>query len=199
MSYDFVFEIAQTLKNLNISDQGEVSINPGKIDGNKFRRPDLLILTHSSYFFNVCLTNRVVEQKAAFALYTDGSAHRVARLSKYIAPWQEQLVDIHNVAKGAIPPDHRTANSVRAVLEAVGRFCRPDKSDSLTDFVQHLAAYEGISVKSVLINSLCHGTYYEETPPPDDLVLACKETLEVVERFAAGQLELIKGAGAAKT
>lgn len=50
MSYDFVFSIAQTLKNLNVSDQGEISINPGQIDGNKYLRPELLILTHSSDF-----------------------------------------------------------------------------------------------------------------------------------------------------
>jgi len=53
MSYDFVFSIAQTLKNLSISDQGEVSINPAKIEGGKNKRPDLLVLTHSSYFFNI--------------------------------------------------------------------------------------------------------------------------------------------------
>ena len=45
MSYDFVFEIAQTLKNLNISDQGEISINPGKFDDNKCWRPQILLLT----------------------------------------------------------------------------------------------------------------------------------------------------------
>ena len=72
MSYDFVFTIAQTLKNLNLSEQGEISINPGKIDGIKFWRPELLLLTHSSYFFNISVTNRVVEGNAAFALYTDG-------------------------------------------------------------------------------------------------------------------------------
>jgi len=193
MSYDFVFAIAQTLKNLNISDQGEISINPGKIDGNKCWRPELLLLTHSSYFFNISLTNRVVDDNAAFALHTDGKSHSLARLNKYIAPFQEQLIDINEVANGK-DPDHRTANSVRSVLEAIGRFCRPDKSDSLTDFVKHLAGEEGMTLKSVLINSLCHGTYYDETPPPDDLVLACKETLVVVERYALGQLELIKKA-----
>lgn len=193
MSYDFVFAIAQTLKNLNLSEQGGISINPGLIDGNNCWRPELLVLTHSSYFFNISLTNRVVDGDAAFALHTDGATHKLARLNKYIAPFQEQLIDVHDVANGR-EPDHRTANAVRSVLEAVGRFCRPDKSESLTTFVQHLAGAEGIGIKSVLINSLCHGTYYDETPPPDDLVLACKETLIVVERFAVGQLELIKSA-----
>ncbi len=191
MSYDFVFAIAQTLKNLNVSSQGEISINPGKIDGNKCWRPELLLLTHSSYFFNISLTNRVVDDNAAFALHTDGKSHNLARLNKYIAPFQKQLIDVHEVANGK-DPDHRTANSIRSVLEAIGRFCRPDKSDSLTDFVKHLAGEEDMTLKSVLINSLCHGTYYDETPPPDDLVLACRETLVVVERYAVGQLELIK-------
>lgn len=196
MSYDFIFAIAQTLKHLNISEKGEISINPGNIDGNKCWRPELLLLTHSSYFFNISLTNRVVEDNAAFALHTDGKSHSLARLNKYIAPFQEQLKDIHEVANGK-DPDHRTANSIRSVLEAIGRFCRPDKSDSLTDFVKHLAGEEDITLKSILINSLCHGTYYDETPPPDDLVLACKETLVVVERYAVGQLELIKKAAKA--
>jgi wobble nucleotide-excising tRNase len=193
MSYDFVFSIAQTLKNLSVSNKGDVSINPGLIDGNKRHRPDLLVLTHSSYFFNILITNRVIEDSSAFALYTDGNIHKLAQLSKYIAPFQEQLMNIYDVANGK-EPDHTTANSVRSVLEAIGRFCRPDKSDSLTNFVQYLAGEEGINIKSVLINSLCHGTYYDETPPPDDLALACEETLTVVNRFAVGQIELIKRA-----
>ncbi|MCG8440343.1 MAG: AAA family ATPase, partial [Caulobacterales bacterium] len=192
MSYDFVFAIAQTLKNLNISDQGEVSINPGRIDGNKFRRPELLILTHSSYFFNISITNRVIAEGASYALYEDKGVHKLAGLNRYVAPFQEQLKEVYEIANGG-DPKHSTANAIRSVLEAVGRFCRPDKSDSLTLFVQHLAAEDGIIVKSILINSFCHGSYYEETPPPDDLKMACEETITVVERYAAGQLEIIKG------
>jgi hypothetical protein len=192
MSYDFVFAIAQTLKNLNISDHGAVSINPGLIDGNKCWKPELLILTHSSYFFNISATNKVVEENATFALHSDKGIHRISRLNKYIAPFQEQLKDIYEVSNGR-DPDHSTANAIRSVLEAVGRFCRPDKSSSLTVFVQHLAAEDGIIARSVLINSFCHGTYYDEVPSPDDLRLACSETVKVVEKYAAGQLEVVKG------
>ncbi len=191
MSYDFVFAIAQTLKNLNISEQGEVSINPGLIDGNKNKRPELLVLTHSSYFFNVSVTNKVIDGEAAFVLYPDKGVHRIAQLNRYVAPFQEQLKDIYEVANGC-DPDHSTANAIRSVLEAIGRFCRPDKSSSLTLFVQHLATEDGIAVKSILINSLSHGTYYEEMPSPEDLKLACAETLLVVEKYAPGQLEVIK-------
>lgn len=193
MSYDFVFSIAQTLKNLSISDQGEVSINPAKIDGNKNRRPDLLVLTHSSYFFNISRTNSVIKKDATFSLYRDGSAHKLAHLHSYVAPFEQQLEHVYHVANGD-GPDHSTGNAVRQVLEAIGRFCRPDKSHDLQNFITFLAGDQGFQIKSVLINSLSHGTYYDETPSPEDLKLACEETIAVVEHFAIGQLELIKNA-----
>jgi hypothetical protein len=37
-----------------------------------------------------------------------------------------------------------------------------------------------------------HGTYYDETPSPEDLKPACEETISVVEYFAVGQLKLIR-------
>lgn len=193
MSYDFVFSIAQTLKNLNISDQGEVSINPAKIDGNKNKRPDLLVLTHSSYFFNISRTNSVIKKDATFSLYKDGSTHKLVHLYSYVAPFEQQLEHVYHVANGD-DPDHSTGNAIRQVLEAVGRFCRPDKSHDLSNFITFLAGDEDFKIKSVLINSLSHGTYYDETPSPEDLKLACEETIAVVERFAIGQLELIKNA-----
>lgn len=195
MSYDFVFAIAQTLKNLNISDQGEVSINPGKIDGKKHLRPELLILTHSSYFFNISRTNRVVSDGATFSLYSEGSKHKLTRLRSYVAPFEQQLEHVFLVANGS-DPDHGTGNAIRSVLEAIGRFCRPDKSDSLQDFIAFLTGEDGLPIKSILINSLCHGTYYDETPPPDDLKLACEEAVTVVEKYAIGHLEVIKSKSA---
>ena len=96
MSYDFVFSIAQTLKNLSISDQGEVSINPAKIAGNKNRRPDLLVLTHSSYFFNISRTNSVIKKDATFSLYKDGSTHKFVNLRSYVAPFEQQLEHVYS-------------------------------------------------------------------------------------------------------
>lgn len=197
MSYDFVFAIAQTLKNLGISDKGEISINPGRIDGNRCVRPELLILTHSSYFFNISRTNRVVKEDATFSLSTDGTTHKLTHLRSYVAPFEQQLAHVYHVANGK-NPDHGTGNAVRSVLEAVGRFCRPDKSQSLEDFIAYLAGEKSFSIKSILINSLCHGTYYDEAPPPDDLKLACQETITVVELFAEGQIAIIKSAAGSK-
>lgn len=192
MSYDYVFAIAQTLKNLNISKNGGISVNPGKINVNSHYRPRLLILTHSTYFFNICLSNRVIRgNESAFALNLKDGKHELSKLSKYVAPFHQQLKAIYKVSEGQ-EPDHSTGNAIRSVLEAIGRFCRPDKSDSLSNFVTFLAAEEGITLKSVLINSLSHGSFYEETPSPADLIMACQETIKVVERFAKGQLELAK-------
>ncbi len=191
MSYDYVFSIAQTLKNISISKQGEIHLNPAFIDGKKYIRPNLLILTHSSYFFNISISNKVVDGKAAFTLHTEGVNHKISPLKKYIAPFHQQLKDIYYVANGK-EPDHTTGNAIRSVLEAIGRFCHPDKSESLSNFVKYLAGEKGFEIKSVLINNLCHGSYFDETPSPDDLRLACDEVLKVVDCYAAGQLEIIK-------
>ncbi|RCK32755.1 hypothetical protein TH9_13715 [Thalassospira xiamenensis] len=63
MSYDFIFTITQTLKNLSISKQGDISTNPSLIKDNSHVRPELIILTHSSYFFNISRTNRVEKKR----------------------------------------------------------------------------------------------------------------------------------------
>lgn len=191
MSYDYIFAIAQTLKTLAISDDGEVSLDADR-GGNKFFGPDLLILTHSSYFFNISVSNKIVEASAAFALHPDATAHKLAPLSRYIAPFHEHLRDIWEVSQGSRQPDHATGNAIRSVLEAVGRFCRPDKSKDLTIYIQYLTGECGFQVKSVLINSMSHGTYYDEVPSPDDLRVACGEVIEIVEKFAPGQIELLK-------
>jgi len=192
MSYDFIFSIVQTLKNMSISSQGDISTNPSKIGKESYKRPDLLVLTHSAYFFNVACSNKVVKSEAAFSLYRSGQAHIVSRMNKYIAPFQQQLKDVFEVSCGSIEADHTTGNSIRSVLEAVGRFCQPDKTDSLTNFITFLAGQEEITIKSVMINNLSHGTYIEETPTPDDIKTACEETIQIVEKYAPGQIELVR-------
>lgn len=191
MSYDFVFTIAQTLKNLSISKKGEISTNPSRIGENDYERPELLILTHNSYFFNVSITNGIVKG-AAFDLHKDGATHKLTPLTNYLAPFQEQLKDIFQIAEKSKKTDHQTGNAIRSVLEAIGRFCQPDKSDSVANFIKFLAENDEFDIQSVMIQSLSHGTYYEEIPVPDDLKLACEETVRVVKKFAPGQLEIIQ-------
>lgn len=189
MSYDFIFSIAQTLKNMSISDNGDFSINPADTVGSK--KPELLLLTHSSYFYNICVTNRVIDKASAFFLYKAGAEHRLANRAKYVAPFEEHLKEIVEV-HGGRDANHTTGNAVRCVLEAIGRFCHPDKSESLSDFIKFLAGEENFTIKSVLINNLSHGTYYDETPSPEELQEACSEAILIVERYARGQLELVR-------
>lgn len=192
MSYDYIFVISQILKNLSISDKGDISVNPSKVGKNGYSRPELLILTHSSYFLNIVKTNRVVKAESVFILNSNATNHTITRLDKYIAPFEMQLRHIYEVTNGA-EPDHTTGNSIRAVIEAIGRFCRPDKSKEVSDFLTHIAGEDNIEIKSLMIQNLSHGTYYEETPTPEDLRLACNDALRVVEKYANGQLELLRG------
>lgn len=190
MSYDFIFAIAQTLKNLSISINGEISINPSSIDnGNK--RPDLIVFTHSSYFYNICVTNRVIKEESAFFLHRSGSTHKLSKLAKYIAPFEQHLREIFDVQNGS-DPSHTTGNAIRCVLEAVGRFCHPDKCESLSKYITYLAGEEGFEIKSVLINNLSHGTYYDDTPSPDEIREACGEAIKIVEKYAKGQLQVVR-------
>lgn len=191
MSYDFIFAIAQTLKNLNIGSAGELSINPADIKDAKGRRPNLLVFTHSSYFFNVCVTNNVVQNEGAFFLHLANGEHKISKRAQYIAPFDLHLKEIFDV-HGGKEPDHTTGNAVRCVLEAIGRFCHPDKCDSLSNFISFLAGDGGFEIKSVLINHMSHGTYYDETPSPDELREACSEALLIVEKYAKGQIELLR-------
>ncbi|MCB1217075.1 AAA family ATPase [bacterium] len=189
LSFDYIYDVAQIIKNLTISEEGTISVNPSKISDAKFHRPDMLILTHSSYYYNMLLSNRAVKDESAFLLEATDACHRLHKQSVYIAPFQQQLMLVHKVSIGEKKPDVSVGNSIRSVLEAVGRFCYPKKS--LTDFLTIIAGEEGISIKSVMINSLSHGTYFDESPTDDDLLLACKDTINVVDRFAKGQLDLL--------
>ena len=191
LSYDYVYTIAQTLKNLNISEQGDVSVNPSRVREHKGQRPSLLVLTHSSYFFNLARTNRIVNPNATFSLSSLGMKHELRPVEAYLAPFEQHLEHVYHVKNGDTP-NQSTCNSIRSVLEAVGRFCRPDKAESLQEFIAVLADEDDIEIKSTLINSMSHGTYYNETPTREDVTLACEEAMKVVERYAKGHIEVLK-------
>ncbi len=192
MSFDYVFAIAQVLKDLGISNQGDIEINAKKIAKNKIARPKLLMLTHSSYFFNIAKNNRVVKSEAAFSLSVSQNKHRIHSAHTYVAPFKDQLRDIYEIDNGTKEPDHHTGNSIRSVLEAIGRFCQPDECDQFTNFLSFLIASDDIQIKGTMINSMSHGTYVEETPTNEDIKIACRETLLVVKKYAKGQLAVIE-------
>ncbi|MGB0844084.1 MAG: AAA family ATPase [Alphaproteobacteria bacterium] len=189
MSYDYVYTVAQTLKNLNVSDKGVVSVNPHNLGKGSSSRPNLLVLTHSNYFFNLLQSNKIVESGGSFQLQKRQSTHTLKKLDKYVSYFIQHLEDVYKVAKKGEEPSHTTGNSIRALLEAVGRFCRPDKVQ-LTEFLSYLMGKEKFGISSVLINTLSHGTYAEYCADPEDLKKACREAIKVIERYAPGQLKV---------
>ena len=191
MSYDFVFSVVQALRNLGISKEGDISI--------KYRQPKeghdqprLLVLTHNSYFFNIAFSKGkgIVKSKSAFLLdKTDNNKHNLSDMSEYIAPFKYQLIDIIAVVNGK-DPDHTTANSIRSVLEAIQKFCHPDKE--LQNFLEDIARDNDININSTLINTLSHGLYDGTMPPIPDLKKVCEDVEKIAEIFIPGQVKKIK-------
>lgn len=136
--------------------------------------------------------NRVVEEKtAAFFLHKINAEHKLSKHSRYVAPFEHYLLEVFDVHNGR-EPQPTTCNAVRCVLEAVGRFCHPHKCDNLSNYITFLAGEEEFEIKSVLINNLSHGSYYDETPSPEEIKEACDEIIAIVEKYAVGQLEIVR-------
>ena len=188
VSYDFIFSIVETLKNLKISDSGEISIFPRNDD----LRPKFLILTHNSYFYSISITQKVVEEKAGFSFEIDGGEHIFTKLEKYAFPFKHQLKHIYEIAEGRQKPKFYTANSIRSVLEEIGRFCRPDKAKTTKGFIDFLSSDMGISINIYLLNCLSHGLPTEEVALTEEIRKACEETIRVVGELAPGQIIVLE-------
>ncbi len=190
MSYDFVFFIVQVLKNLRILNDGDILIENRRKDEQE-SRIKLLILTHNSYFFNIAFANDVVKHNAAFSLDLLKGKHVLSKLDEYIAPFRNQLKDIILVAEGKEESNHTTANSIRSVLEAIKRFCHPDKE--LNEFFGDMVKDMGIDIQSVLIHDNSHGHPREMDAPPIDFKKACEDAIKIANAFIPGQINKITG------
>ena len=188
VSYDFIFAIVETLKNLNISNSGKILIFPR----NTSLRPKFLILTHNSYFYSICITQGVIDEKAGFSFEIDEGEHIFTNLEKYAFPFKHQLKHIYEIAKGRQKPEFYTANSIRSVLEEIGRFCRPDKAKTTKGFIDFLSSDMDISINIHLLNCLSHGLPTEEVTSQIEICKACKQTIRAVEELAPGQIEILK-------
>ena len=187
MSFDYVYEIVQCLKLLRITDDGEIQFSLCS----DLHKPRMLILTHNTYFYNVASTNNLVRSNGLFQLIPGPPAHKLASQNGFATPHALHLRDVRAVSDGTRPADHTTPNSIRAVVEGIWRFCRPDLSD-FGKFLAFLISEHNMEIKSVLINDLSHGGKFADYPHDEqDVRRAGKEAIEVVERFAAGQLRTV--------
>jgi len=184
MSFDYVYTIIQCLKLLRIGEDGEIQFNLES----DLHRPKMLILTHNNYFFNVASTNNVVKSGGLFQLISGDISHDLKSQKGFATPHLLQLKDVLDVSEGNKDADHTTPNSIRSVVEGMWKFCRPDLPN-FEAFVSFLIHDHQIEIKSVLINDLCHGGKFND-PPHDgeDIKKAAKEAIQVVRKFAEGQL-----------
>ncbi len=185
MSFDYVYEIVQTLKYLRIGTDGEIEFSLSSTKA----RPKMLILTHNNYFYNVASSNKVVKPNGLFQLAAGTGQHQISAQTSFSTPHKLQLKHVLDVSKGTTKPDHTTANCIRSVVESMWKFCRPDLDD-FGKFTGFLIEGFGIEIKSVLINDLSHGGKFDDgLPLEQDLKDAAKEAVDIVRKFAEGQLK----------
>lgn len=185
MSFDYLYEIVQTLKLLRIGVAGELEFNPRSVHA----RPRMLVLTHNNYFYNVASSNGAIPKDGLFQLMPGAVQHTLASQKGFATPHQQQLKHVYDVSVGKIEPEFMTPNSIRSVVESMWKFCRPDIVD-LGKFFEFLIDEYEVELKSVLINDLSHGGKFDDQPhKSDDIVDAAKEAVIVVRRFAEGQLK----------
>ena len=187
LSYDYIFSMADVLKSLSISSAGTITVSPKTNP----ERPQILILTHSDSFFNICLSNSVVKKEACFALeINNNSEHKLSKLpTEYIIPFQSQLEHIHDVKQGQSPAFY-TANSIRSVLEFFFRICRPYEAENMVTIAEFIYTNYDINIRRVLLHGHSHGTHVE-CNSEDELIQACKDTIKVIKELAPGQIDLL--------
>jgi len=184
MSFDYVYTIITCLKLLRIGDDGEIEFN---LKSNP-HKPKMLILTHNNHFYNVASTNNIVKAGALYQLVSGSAEHFLRSQKAFATPHMLQLKDVYDVSEKAVEPNHTTANSIRSVIEGMWKFCCPDKNN-FGEFVKFLNDEHEIEIKSVLIQDLCHGGKFSDAPHiEEDILLASKEAILVVKKFAPGQL-----------
>ena len=180
LSYDYIFSMADVLKSLSISSAGTITVSPKTNP----ERPQILLLTHSDSFFNICLSNSVVKKEACFALeIDDNSEHKLSELpTEYIIPFQSQLKHIHDVKQRQQPPAFYTANSIRSVLEFFFRICRPHEAENMVTIAESIYTNYEINIRRVLLHGHSHGNHVE-CNSENELIQACEDTIKVISKL----------------
>lgn len=172
MDYHHVYSVLQIIRSI------------GDLFG--LTKTRILILTHSSAFFNMLVRNNVSKQ--AFILANDEICNCS---SASLAPYSEHLKDLAIIASGK-EPTHTTGNSLRQVLEALWRFEDPSIA-SLFEYLQTEKCKDLLDCE--YIYTLCqdgsHGASIFDRlqdPDQDSVRRACTAVLNHVDRNYGGQL-----------
>lgn len=188
LSFDYVYCIAQIIKNIRVSDEG-IQFN----SLSNAPRPWILVLTHNDYFYNVAATNNIFKRDSFFQLIKDDSNHKIKKLKGNISPHRHHLQHVYEVSAYLCEPNFSTPNSIRAVLEGLWKFYSPDLQDLSTFIANVISNNAGIQIRSILINDLSHGGKSNDLSPVlSDIELASQEAIKVVRAIAPGQINQIQ-------
>ncbi|OOX97587.1 hypothetical protein BOP98_07330 [Campylobacter coli] len=179
MDYHYVYSVAKIIKDCNVF----------MYNNNKKKNPRVrfLILTHNVDFYNTLIRNRISNDNF---ILENGKIMKINE-NKYILPYIEQLKEIYKISKGKEKPKYHTANSIRNVLESVGRFFYP--TADLHNAMQELGLMEIDNILYNFINDGSHGGYASQKPITDTNIKGCCEKLiEVLRDKISGQIEMIE-------
>ena len=193
MSFDFIHVVCQILKNLHFSEDGDLVLYKPENKKKKYFQPKMLILTHSTYFYNVCKENGIVKREAAFWLIPTAEKHTLKNLRKHLSPFLAHLCEVYEVSNGIEGKKYSamTGNSMRCVLEHIWRFRQPD-IETLGEFINEIHRKENVYINRVLINSDSHDLLEGDVISNTEGKRACEEVIKIVEVFAPGQIKTIE-------
>ncbi|HEB9321906.1 AAA family ATPase [Campylobacter coli] len=173
MDYHYVYSVSKIIRDLQnyISDIKNIRF---------------LILTHNVDFYNMLIRNKITKDNF---ILENGKIIKINE-NKYILPYIEQLKEIYKIYTGQEKPKYHTANSIRNVLESVGRFFYP--TDDLHDVMQKLGLMEADNILYNFINDGSHGGYVSQTPITEDgKRCCCIDVINALTKIIPGQIEMI--------
>lgn len=145
-----------------------------------------ILFTHNLEFMSILLRNNVIQKKYVL---TPGKLKELKK--ELVMPYHEHLSDIYKVAHGTQEPCHTTPNSMRNVLETIGRFENPDQS--LILFVDRNEELKKCSSLYNMIQDLSHGVIRSQPAIlPDDIKTGCATIVKFLENRYKGQIDNVK-------
>lgn len=145
-----------------------------------------ILFTHNIEFMSTLMRNNVIQKRYVL---TPGKIRELKK--ELVMPYHEHLSDIYCVANDKLEPTHTTPNSMRNVLETIGRFENPNQN--LISFVDGNDELKKCSSLYNMIQDMSHGIIRSQPAIlPDDIKKGCKTIIAFLENRYKGQIENVK-------
>jgi hypothetical protein len=176
MDFHYTYSLCRILEHLN-------EFFDGYSNRKKLR---FILFTHNIEFMSILLRNNVIQKKYVL---TPGKLKELKK--ELVMPYHEHLSDIYKVANNAQEPTHTTPNSMRNVLETIGRF--EDPNQDLIAFVDKNEDLKKCSSLYNMIQDLSHGVVRSQPAIfPEDVKKGCVTIVKFLENRYKGQIDNVK-------